>query len=310
MKAPMNQSPDITWKSWLGVAMLGFTWGATFMVIEIALRGISPFWLATGRVVFAALLSVIVWGAMGWRLFRGPVPRSAWAVLIGVGALSSTVPFLLISWGQQYVTSGFAGVSMASVALIVLPLAHFTIPGERMTLRKTIGFVIGFLGVVILIGGAVFESTGSALEAPGRFALVAAASCYGISSVLMRLLPPVDPFGLATVLLLVGAVLVLPVALAVEGAPPKVDTQTLWIVAALGLIPTAAANFLRVLVIRTAGPVFMSLTNYLVPIWSVVLGIFVLGEPAPASLWLAMVLILCGVALSQYGALRRLFGRT
>ena len=58
--------------------------------------------------------------------------------------LSVAVPFMLLSWAQQFVTSGFTGVSMAAVALIVLPLAHVFVPGERMTLRRTIGFVIGF----------------------------------------------------------------------------------------------------------------------------------------------------------------------
>ena len=81
------------------------------------------------------------------------------------------------------------------------------------------------------------------------------------------------------------------------------------LLAFLGLIPTAAANMLRVSVIRTAGPVFMSLTNYQVPMWSVLLGVVLLGEPLRAGLLLAMGLILCGVALSQYGALKRLFGR-
>lgn len=76
-----------------------------------------------------------------------------------------------------------------------------------------------------------------------------------------------------------------------------------------GLIPTAAANFLRVLVIHTAGPVFMSLTNYLVPVCSVILGALILSEPLPPSLLAAMLLILFGVCLSQWGALRRLFTR-
>lgn len=75
----------------------------------------------------------------------------------------------------------------------------------------------------------------------------------------------------------------------------------------LGLVPTAAANMLRVLVIRSAGPVFMSLTNYQVPVWSVLMGAWLLGEQLPASLLLALALILSGVGLSQFGALRRLF---
>lgn len=301
------QAPEINRSSWLMVAILGFTWGGTFLVIELALEGITPFWLAAYRIGFGALLTTLVWQLRGGSLFASPPNKGARVNLVAVAALSSAMPFMLISWGQQYVTAGFTGVSMASVALIVLPLAHFLVPGERITPRRTLGFLIGFVGVVILIGGQAFESTGVALEFPGRMACVAAASCYAVSSILMRRLPQVDPVGLSAVLLLFGAAIVIPMALAVEGNPPSVDRQTLYILAFLGLIPTAAANLLRVQVVRTAGPVFMSLVNYMVPVWAVLLGVVLLGEPLPASLIWAMLLILIGVALSQYGALRRLF---
>jgi drug/metabolite transporter (DMT)-like permease len=106
-----------------------------------------------------------------------------------------------------------------------------------------------------------------------------------------------------------SAAIVIPIALIVEGFPPMPSTKTMIVIALLGLIPTAAANFLRTLVIRSAGPVFMSITNYQVPVWSVVLGALLLGEPLPTSLIMAMVLILAGVGLSQYGAFRKLFRR-
>ena len=287
------------------VATLGFVWGGTFMLVEVALRGITPFWLAATRISFATLLTLLIWRRMGGRLFL--TAERPWAALTLVGALSSAVPFMLLSWGQQFVTSGFAGVSMAAVALMVLPLAHVLVPGERMTLRRTLGFVIGFIGVYILIGGQALASTGQSLEGWGRLACLGAAGCYALSSVVMRRLPPVDPIGLAAIPLLIGCAIVVPAAWLIEGAPPRPDVQTLVVLAVLGLIPTAGANLLRVLVIRTAGPVFMSLTNYQVPLWSVILGAVFLAEPLPPSLLLALVLILMGVALSHWGALRRLF---
>ncbi|WP_415403560.1 DMT family transporter [Tateyamaria sp. SN3-11] len=305
----MTDSPRITWVSWLMVATLGFTWGGTFLVTEVALEGITPFWLAAGRVVFAAVLMSVIWQTMGRPLFQRPPPRSARIAVLAIGGFSTAIPFMLLAWGQQYTTGGFAGVSMASVALIVLPLAHFLVPGERLTWRRTLGFVIGFVGVCVLIGGQAFESSGAQLETAGRLACVSAACCYGISSVLMRRLPAVDPIGLSTVLLLIAAAITVPMALITEGPPPLPDTKTLIVIVFLGLIPTAAANMLRVLVIRSAGPVFMSLTNYQVPLWSVIMGALLLNEPLPSSLLLAMTLILIGVGLSQYGALRRLFSR-
>ena len=85
--------------------------------------------------------------------------------------------------------------------------------------------------------------------------------------------------------------------------------KVLGVIVILGLFQTAAANLLRISVVRTSGPTFMSLTNYQVPFWSVVLGVVFLGEPLEATLFLAMALILAGVALSQWGALKRLFGQ-
>ncbi len=304
----MSTAPQITLASWLMVAVLGLTWGGTFLVTEIALEGLTPFWLAAGRISFATLLMLLVWGALGFKLFDRPPSRRDWITMLVSGALSSAVPFMLLAWGQQYVTGGFAGVSMAAVALIVLPLAHLLVPGETMTLRKSLGFAIGFAGVCILIGAQAFESAGTTLETPGRLACLAAAACYAVSSILMRRLPPVNSIGLSTLLLLIGAAVVLPAALWAEGPPPPLSGKTAWVIVFLGVVPTAAANLLRVLVVRSAGPVFMSLTNYQVPLWSVLLGAWLLNEPLPASLIWAMALILSGVGLSQYGALSRLFG--
>ncbi|UOA14273.1 MULTISPECIES: DMT family transporter [Sulfitobacter] len=303
----MNTTPQITRTSWLLIAILGFVWGGTFLAIEIALTGITPFWLAASRIGFASMVMLALWAVRGFALFTKRPTRGNITILITIGIISSALPFSLLAWGQQFVTSGFAGVTMASVALIVLPLAHFLLPGENMTPRKVGGFVIGFVGVVVLIGGQAFESTGAAMETAGRIACVGAASCYAVSSILMRRLPSVDPIGLATILMLIGASIMLPAAFLSEGPPPMPAPKILGVLAFLGLVPTAGAAFLRVYVVRTAGPVFMSLVNYQVPVWSVLLGALVLSEPLPMSLLYAMVLILAGVGLSQYGALTRLF---
>lgn len=303
----MTDTPQITLKSWITVSVLAFVWGGTFLVTEVALAGITPFWLAASRIGFAAVVMTLIWGLRGFILFDAPPALGHRGTLIVIGIGSSALPFSLLAWGQQYVTAGFAGVSMASVALIVLPLAHFFVAGEVMNLRKVAGFIIGFVGVVILIGTQAFDSTGGALETPGRLACMAAAACYAICSILMRRLPAVDPIGLSTVLLIIGACAVIPVALILEGPPPMPEPYILGVLAFLGLIPTAAANFLRVLVVRTAGPVFMSIVNYMVPLWSVLLGALILSEPLPPSLLGAMMLILAGVGLSQFGAFSRLF---
>lgn len=299
--------PDIPVRYWIMVAVLGFVWGSTFLLTELAIDDLTPLWLATSRICLGSVLLIAVWGARGFKLFGA---EKAWGRLTFVAIFSSVVPFFLIAWGQQFVTSGFAGVSMAAIALMILPLAHFFLPDEKMNLRKVMGFVVGFVGVAFLMGGDVFESSGSALEGWGRLSVLGATACYSVCSIVLRKMPAADPIGLAAVLLVIGAVVILPIAFIVEGPPPAIPTDTLWVIAVLGLIPTAAANLLRVMVIREAGSTFMSLVNYQVPVWSVVMGALILGEPLPSTLLVALLLILSGVAVSQYGALKRLFTKT
>ncbi|HIF77339.1 MAG TPA: EamA family transporter, partial [Sulfitobacter sp.] len=117
----MNTTPQITRTSWLLIAILGFVWGGTFLAIEIALTGITPFWLAASRIGFASVVMLALWAWRGFALFADRPTRGVIATLTTIGIISSALPFSLLAWGQQYVTSGFAGVTMASVALIVLP---------------------------------------------------------------------------------------------------------------------------------------------------------------------------------------------
>ncbi|MDQ2091685.1 DMT family transporter [Marimonas arenosa] len=301
----MSYTPTIDGKSWLMVLTLGLVWGGTFLFQNLALRTTAPFWVAAARIGFACALTWGVWRMRGARMFT--TSATDWPRLIVVSLLSSALPFLFLSWGQLHVSSAFAGVSMATVALFVLPMAHVMVPGERMTPRRVLGFLLGFGGVVLLMGPEALTAAGEGKEGWGRLACLAAAFCYALSSIMIRRLPPIDAFGLTFATLGFGVLLVLPLAALVHGAPANPGAQGLLILALLGLVPTAGANLLRILTIRSAGPVFMSLTNYLVPLFAVLFGAVFLADPLPGSLLWAMGLILAGVGLSQYGALRRLF---
>lgn len=289
---------------------LGLIWGASFLSISLALRDFGPLTVAATRITLAAILLVTITFARGSGL---PPLRSTvdgpkiWLCALIVALTSNAVPFVLLSWGQQSVASGFAGVCMSVVPLIILPLAHALVPGEQMNLRKLVGFVIGTAGVVVLIGPAAFVATGAEAEALARLACVGAAMCYAIGSITTRLCPQVDFYALAAAVMLLASVLLLPVALWVEGVPTPAGLLPLLALLYLGILPTAIAQIMLVKVIREAGPTFMGLVNYQVPVWSVVLGALILGEALPASLISALALILAGVALSQGGALARLF---
>jgi drug/metabolite transporter (DMT)-like permease len=104
--------------------------------------------------ILGATMGLVIWGSLGWKLYqsaqRPKIP------LLAIGMLNATIPRQMISWGQLHFTSGFAGVSIAAVGFIVFQLAHVFIPGEKMTLRRFVGFAISFDGVAILNGDLAF----------------------------------------------------------------------------------------------------------------------------------------------------------
>lgn len=303
--------PSVSLINWLSLIALGVIWGASFMSVTVALQSVGPLMVVAARISLGAVFLVILSYVIGSGLpsFRGRNGRIIWGFALAMGVFSNALPFALLTWGQQSVASGFAGVCMAVVPLLVLPLAHVAVPGERMSLRRFAGFLIGTIGVAVLIGPGAFTSTGNSLEMLARLACVAAAGCYAIGSICTRLCPEVDRMALAAATLLLAALIFVPYAVWNEDLPSDISGLSAIALLYLGILPTGVAQILLVQVIRDAGPVFMSLVNYQVPLWSVFFGTVLLSEPLPPSLLTAMAMILSGVMLSQLGALRRLFGR-
>ena len=289
-------------RHWIMISTLGIVWGSTFLFIELALQGITPLWLTSARIVFATVITSMIWLMRGGRLFT--TNETAWTRLGIIGIISTALPFQLISWGQQYVTSSFAGLAMASMPLFVMPLAYFFNTNEALDRRKFIGLLIGFLGIIILFSPDFTQGNDtSILTTLGKLACILAAFCYATNSILMRKLPSIDPVGLAAMSLLIGSFWVVLWAVTIEGPPPIISAETLLILILLGLLPTAVANFIRVVLIREAGPVFLSITNYIVPLWAAMVGALVLKEALPIQFYLAATITIAGIYISQMKAL-------
>lgn len=287
--------------NWVRIVLLGLMWGSSFMVIEVAITEFSALWVAAIRITVAAIALVAFTLLTGARLppIKGPGAKNVWLAAFGLGVFANSLPFALLSWGQGYVTSGFAGVCMAAVPLIVLPLAHFFVVGDRLTPRKAIGFLVGFIGVFLLVGADTFSSSGNQWENIGRLACLGAAFSYACSSIITRRAPPVSHRSFSAAALLIASGISLGLALWFDGYPQTISVIPLLGTIYLGIVPTALATILLVTVIREAGPSFLGLSNYQVPVWSIVFGVVILGETMPPLLLPALALILVGVAISQ-----------
>ncbi len=287
---------------WTLLILLGMIWGGSFLAVELALPGFGPVTIAAIRIALGAILVTVISFAIGhglpdWRVATG---RRTYGFALGMAMFSNAIPFSLLSWGQQHVTSGYAGITMAVVPLLVLPLAHFFVPGERLSIMKTVGFIIGFIGVVILIGPrSILESGGSDVEDLARMACIGASFCYAFGSLFTRLSPQGPLLAFSSAALIFATLFMIPFALITEGVPNAAGILPWLAVMYLGVFPTAIATAMLVFVVKTAGPSFLSLVNYMVPVWAVIFGLVFLSEELPSQFIGALGLILLGLAVSQ-----------
>ncbi len=286
-------------RDWAMLLALTVMWGSAFLLTKVAVREIPFSWVVSGRLtVAAALLIPLATVLVGQR----PRGRRTWLFLLLMAVTGNLLPFSLIAWGQGSIDSGLAGILMAVMPLATLSLAHFLIPGERLTPYRIGGFALGFLGVVVLVGPASLQSgLRNAADLWPMLAVLAGAWCYAVSAVLARLRPPGDALTTAAAVTALAALLSLIPAPTHEhmALPAAISPAALVALLCLGIFSTAIAAVVYFQLVATAGPAFVSQLNYFIPLWAVGIGILFLGEtPQPNHLY-ALVCILAGVVLTQ-----------
>ncbi len=284
-------------RAWGAFAAASLIWGVPYLFIRIAVRGgMTPLMLAWGRVTLAAVvLLVLAWRAGTLGQVRGHL---RWLALYAVAEV--TVPFPLIAFGEQRVTSSLAAIVVASVPLIGAVLAFRFDRTERPTPLRALGLLIGFGGVIALVG---IDVAGRTSELLGTAAILVAAVGYAIGPTVIKLrLGTLDPraaigggLGIASLFLLPGALLDLPSRVPSAGAIVSVVV--------LGLLCTAAAFVILMVLIREAGTSRAMVITYVNPVVAVALGVVLLGEQPGAGAVAGLLLILAGSWLSTGGRL-------
>lgn len=273
-------------------------WGSAFLLTKVAVQAVSPTVLVTIRLLLAA---TVLGGLLLLQRRRLPRGRRHWGFLLAMAVTGNCLPFFLISWGQQRIDAGLAGILMAVMPLTTLVLAHFFLAGERLSARRTAGFLLGFAGIVVLIGpDALLELQGQGTALLSELAVLGGAICYACNTIIARRRPPSDPIVAATGVMLVGSVIMLPGS-AFDHWPEvtALSGATIAAVAFLGLVSTALATVVYLRLVTAAGAGFVALINYLIPLYAVAGGWLFLNESPTWSALAALAMILAGIALSE-----------
>lgn len=299
----MNAPDKPSLWSWLpGFLALALIWGASFLFIKVGIRELHPLYVTLGRVSVGALTLLALLGATRDRL---PRDLKLWGHLAVVAAVGVATPFTLFGYGEQRIPTVLAGIWNATTPLVVLPMAVLVFRTERMNSRRATGLVLGFIGVLVVLGAWQGASGGSFI---GQLLCFAAAACYGVVIPYQkRFILRHDASGVALaagqlVMATVQLAVIAPLVAGPPAAPWRLSPEVIASVLVLGALGSGLSFVVNLRNIKLVGASTASMVTYLIPVVAVLIGVLVLDERLTWYQPVGAAIVLAGVAISQTGA--------
>ncbi len=285
-------------KDWLAFGALSLAWGSSFFWIKIALQEIGPFQLVAWRVFFGivGLLAVVVIRRPEW-----PKGRKTWAALVLLGVTNTAAPFVLISWAEQYIDSAVASILNGSMPLFTMLIAHVLLSDDRMTRRRVVGLLVGFLGVVTLVWRD--HAAGLSFNLFAQGAMILAVLFYAGSSVFARSYTKgISPIVVALTPLFPADLIIWSLAFQLESPLILPQLGLSWIALVwLGLVGSCFAYLVYYYLLHSVGPTRTSMVTYMFPVVGIILGVVFLGERLDTPLVLGAGLVLSSLLIVNRG---------
>jgi drug/metabolite transporter (DMT)-like permease len=275
--------------------LLAFIWGWSFLFIKVSVEGMPPTAVAAGRIGLGALVLHVI---LRMRHVRLPRDRMFWRHVFVSAVFANILPFTLLAWGEERITSALTAVLNASTPLFTA-LAGFVYLGSRFGRREVSGLVLGLAGVGVAAGLTASDLAHSSVT--GSLASVGAGAGYGIAlAYTAKHLMGVSAEIAATGQLTAGFIVLAPVALVAsisEGIDP--EPHRLLAIVLLGAVGTGFAYILYYRCVAELGPTTTSLVTYLIPVVAVAVGVVLLDEGFQVRMLVGGVMIVLGIALVQ-----------
>jgi len=278
----------LNWRTILEWLALGAIWGASFLFQRVAVPEFGALPLVGVRLLVAALvLAIPVILAGHLRLVR-----DRWPTLLLVGAINSAIPFSLFAWSLHFLSAGEASVLNATAALFAGLIAALILR-ERMSPRRSLGLVVGFVGVILLVWHKLSFSGNLLALAAG----LTAALLYGIAShIITRRLTGVPPVAVSGGSLAFSSILLAPIALA--DLPAAMPSGRAWLAAlTLGVLCTAVAYLMYFRLVKNIGPTRAITVTYAIPAFGILWGHLFLDEHVSLLMLLGGLVIVVGTVM-------------
>ena len=284
-------------QSWLGLYIaLGIVWGCSFIFIKLGLEFLTPFGVAFGRCALGALALLVYLKIKGLSLVRD---RKMIGHLLVVALLLNVIPGILFAWAETEVTSILAGIINAVTPLMTLIAIIVVSRNEKPTTPQVVGLLLGFLGVLIVLGA--WKGLG---DNPlwAILILLAAVTCYGFSFPYSRrfILPAqLKPEVMAATQVTLGAITLLPLFLINGIAKNEYRLGPVLAMVALGVFGSGFAYIWNFIIMRDAGSAIASSVTYVTPLVAVLVGFIFLSEIPHWYEPVGAAIVLLGAAIAQ-----------
>ena len=278
-------------RGWALFVAMSVIWGVPYLLIKVAVGEISPVLLVFLRCVIGAAL-LLPWTLARGRL--GPALRTHWRALLVFTVLEMTMPWLLLSWAEQELSSSLTGLLVAGVPFVAALTARLAGEEDRLSPVRVLGMGIGVVGIAVLLG---LDIGGGQLAAIGAVALVVVGYATA-PMVISRKLPEVPGVTASAFALTVTAAVYAPFAVPQLGDAVGAPADVWLSVLALGVVCTALALALFFALIREVGPQRALVITFVNPAVAVLLGVLLLDEPFTLGLAVGLPLVLVGCVLA------------
>ena len=284
--------------NWFLLILLSAIWGGAFTLNKIALDLYTPEVIVAGRlIVGSAFLIVLIYFI--YKKFSFNLSQLNYYLFMSLVGI--VIPFIAIINGQRNIDSAMAGILMATMPITTILLSHFFLVDEKINQQKLIGFLISFFGVFILIYREdLFINNSFSTTLISQLQVMLGSTLYSIAAIYGKKYKMTDPVSASTGTILFATFFMLIYLIFIDESNVSIPTLLVnYNILLLGILCTAIATIIYFQILQTAGASFLSIMNFLIPLWAILFGILILHDAFSWNYIFGLIIILAGIKLAN-----------
>ena len=284
--------------NWFLLVLLSAIWGGAFTLNKIALDSFTPEVIVAGRLISGSifLVALIYFLYKKFSINLSQINYYLFMSLVGI-----VIPFIAIITGQKNIDSAMAGILMATMPISTILLSHIFLDDEKMNKQKFIGFIISFLGVFLLIyRDDLFKDNSISETFESQLLVMLGATLYAFAAIYGKKYKSTDPLSASTGTILFATFFMTIYLIFIDNSNPNyLDLMFDLNILSLGILCTAIATVIYFQILQTEGASFLSIMNFLIPLWAILFGIIVLSDQFSWNYIFGLLVILFGIKLAN-----------